>query len=507
MSSVPAASAPASSGLLSPAAARKAMAVVAVLFFLKTAALALFVTPLWDVPDEIGHLAYVLDLADGRGLPDYGRTPLPPEVLARWEARGSAIPAFNWAAQHPPVYHALAAPFALAARAVTSDPEARLRAPRLASVLAATLALIVLFRVLREATGDAVFALSGAGSVSFVPMYSHLASGVHNEPLLALAGSLAALGWVRLVRSGRTGDALRTAAALGVAGATKLTALPVAGALLVLMPRYFTRQRGWRKGAAWLFVSLTALAAPAVWLLRNWMTAGHPLVYAAPEGFSPGRLAQLLAREPVFDHTFKNFLGLIGWMGGGQLRWFQISGAFLGMYLAAGLLIALAAAIWLWRDSGRLPATARTVLRVLAAAAAAGGLLPALSGGPSDLLKHILYALVLGIPFFGLALFFERTEPEREVIRSSLWVVLVFLGAYLWNVWRGLAIYGQMRAVHGRYFFAIVPFLLLGFGAPAAWLTRTWRWRDVAWIGLLVTLGATEAAFFLWRVIPYYRTP
>lgn len=487
------------------------MAAVAVLFFLKTAALALFVTPLWDVPDEIGHVAYVLDLADGRGLPVYGRTPLPPEVLARWDARGDAIPAFNWVAQHPPLSHALAAPFALAARAVTSDPEARLRAPRLASVLAATLALIVLFQVLREATGDAVFALSGAASLSFVPMYSHLASGAHNEPLLVLAGALVALGWVRLVRSGRPGDAFRTAAALGLAGATKLTALPVAAALLVLMPRYLTRQSGRRKGAAWLLVSLTALAAPALWLLRNWLTAGHPLVYAAPEAFSPGRLAQLLVREPVFDHTFKNFLGLIGWMGAGQLRWFQISGSFLGIYLVAGLLIALAAAIWLWRDSGRLPTAARTVLRLLPAAAAAGGLLPALSGGPADLaldlVKHVLYALVLAIPFFGLALFFERAEPEREVIRSSLWVVLVFLAAYLWNVWRGLAIYGQMRAVHGRYFFAIVPFLILGIGAPAAWLMRAWRWRDGAWIGLLLTLGATEALFFLWKVIPFYRLP
>ncbi|MFN2386162.1 MAG: glycosyltransferase family 39 protein [Thermoanaerobaculia bacterium] len=505
MSSVPAARAPAATGRLSHAAAQKAIAAVAVLFFVKAATLALFVTPLWDVPDESGHLAYVLDLADGRGLPVYGRTPLPPEVLARWDARGSAVPAFNWVAQHPPLSHAIAAPFALAARGATSDREARLRAPRLASVLAATLALIVLFQVLREATDDAAFALAGAACVSFVPMYSHLASGTHNEPLLALAGSLAGLGWVRLVRSGALEDAFRTAAALGLAGATKLTALPVAAGLLILMPLYLTRQKGWRKGVTWLLAAAIALAAPAFWLLRNWLTAGHPLVYAAPEAFSPGRLAQLLAREPVFDHTFKNFLGLIGWMGGGQLRWFQISGLFLGAYLAAGLLVVSAAAVWLWRDSGRLGTPFRTMLRLLCVAAVVAGLLPALSGGPSHPAKHAFYALVLAIPFFGLALFFGRGDRERELIRSSLWVVLVFLGAYLWNVWRGLAIYGHMRAVHGRYFLAILPFLMLGFGYPAARLFPRTRARDAALIGLVLLLAAAEIAFFLVRVVPFYR--
>jgi hypothetical protein len=64
-----------------------------------------------------------------------------------------------------------------------------------------------------------------------------------------------------------------------------------------------------------------------------------------------------------------------------------------------------------------------------------------------------------------------------------------------------------MRAVHGRYFFAIVPFLLLGIGGPAALLARQWRWREAAWLALAVTLGATEAAFFVWKVIPFYRTP
>ena len=38
---------------------------------------------------------------------------------------------------------------------------------------------------------------------------------------------------------------------------------------------------------------------------------------------------------------------------------------------------------------------------------------------------------LLAIPFFGLALFLERADAGREVIRSALWVVLVFLAAFV----------------------------------------------------------------------------
>ena len=481
------------------------MAAIALLFFLKTATLAFFVTPLWDVPDESGHVAYVLDLADGRGLPVYGRTPLPPEVLAHWSAEGAAVPPFNWVAQHPPVYHALAATFVLAARAVTGDEAIRLRSPRLLSVLAATLALIVLFRLLAEGTGDPSFALAAAGAVSFVPMYGHLASGTHNEPLLALGGALVGLAWVRLVRTGSFSDAMRAGAALAFAGGIKLTALPVAAALLTLLPRYLRAPSARAKAGRWLLVAAVALAVPVLWLARNRVTAGHPLVYAAPESFHPGRLARLLAVEPVADHTVKNFLGLIGWMGNGTLRWFQISGAYLAAYLFAALLAAGAAAAWLWKDVGSLRPAPRLFVRLLPIAAFTAALAPALRAPVHGAAKQLLYALLLAVPFFGAALLFERSDTSRELLRSAQGVILVFLAAYFWNLWRGHAIYGQFRAVHGRYFFAILPFLMLGVGYPAV---RAWSpgpRRDAALAALVALLAVAETAFLVAKVIPFYR--
>jgi hypothetical protein len=482
------------------------MAGLALLFFVKAAALALFLTPLWDIPDESGHLSYALDLADGRGFPVYGRTLLAPEVTARWTTGAAGRLPFNWVAQHPPLYHLVDAPFALAARAATPDPDLRLKIPRLLTVAAATLALLLFFQALLEATEDPIFALAAAGSVSFLPMYTHVASGTHHEPMLAMAGGLAALGWVRLVRTGTFRDALATAAGLGVAGAIKLTALPVAGALLALMPRYLRGVGGVRKAGRWLLAAALALAIPALWLLRNWKIVGHPLVYSTPGSFSIRRLLRLLAEEPVFDHTFKNFLGLIGWMGSGELRWFQISGRFLAPFLLTALLAAGCAAVWLWKDTAGLPPGDRSLVRLLPLVVFAAALLPALPPDrPGALFKQVLYALLLALPLFSLALLFEKSDARRETIRSSQWVVLVFTAAYLWNVWRGHAIYGEMRAVHGRYFFAILPFLLLAVAYPAALLWPRGRGRDAALLGLLLLLGVTESAFFLLKVIPFYR--
>jgi hypothetical protein len=488
------------------AVARRAMTILALLFFVKAGALALFVTPLWDVPDESGHLSYALDLADGRGFPVYGRTLLATEVRALWKADGAGPLPFNWVAQHPPLYHLLAAPVALAGRAATADPNLRLKIPRLLTAAAAAFALLLVFQALFEASEDAVFALAAAGSVSFIPMYTHVASGTHHEPMLALAGGLVALGWVRFVRTGEFRDALATAAGLGLAGAIKLTALPVAAALLALMPRYLREPGGARKAGRWLLLVAAALTIPALWLMRNWSIVGHPLVYSTPSPFSLTRLLRLIAEEPVFDHTFKNFLGLIGWMSGGELRWFQISGPFLLPFLLAAVLAAGAAAVWLWRDVGSLPRGDRSLIRLIPLAVFAAALLPALSRElPTALVKQAVYAALLAVPFFGLALLFERADARRETIRSSQWVVLIFTGAYLWNVWRGHAIYGQMRAVHGRYFFAILPFLLLAVAYPAMLLWPRGRIRDAVLLAFLLLLGVTESAFFLLKVIPFYR--
>src|SRR5215470_3342094 len=153
------------------------MAAVVLVFLVKAVVLALWVTPLWDVPDESGHFAIIEDLADGRGLPVPGKSALPADVLADWTRGAGTGPVLNWVAQHPPLYHLLAAPLAAAARLTTNDPRWFFRSTRLLSALAGAAALVLFFAAFREGTGDSFLAFVAAAAVGFVPMYSHLSSG------------------------------------------------------------------------------------------------------------------------------------------------------------------------------------------------------------------------------------------------------------------------------------------------------------------------------------------
>ena len=204
------------------------------------------------------------------------------------------------------------------------------------------------------------------------------------------------------------------------------------------------------------------------------------------------------------DHTFKNFVGLIGWTGtgGGSLRWFQISGVFLAPYLLLALAAAAGAGVWLWRR--------RSDLRPLAGVAA--GFVFGFcffwlfaSGDGSEPVKRVLYSALAAVPFLALPLAFGKREASEAIPAGSQFVFLVFSVAYLFNSFEAYEIYGQMRATNGRYFFAVIPFLALAFVFPAASLLPRGRWRDVGLITVLAALFVNETVFFLMKVIPFYR--
>jgi hypothetical protein len=482
------------------------MVAIVLLFLVKAVVLALWVTPLWDVPDETGHYAIVSDLAQGAGLPLPGRSVVPPDVMSDWmHGKAPEPPMSNWVAQHPPLYHLLAAPLLSAARAVTRDSHWLYRAPRLLSAVCGAAALWIFFLAFREASGDPLLSFAAAAGVGFVPMYSHMASGTNHDILLAFASGLVALCWIRFERSGLFSDGMKTAAALSLAGAVKLSAVPVAAALwllcLVRLPC-----RGWKRLARWLAIGATSVALPALWALRHWWLLGNAQVHPiSRERFHVASFLAYLREEPVVDHTFKNFFGLIGWTGtgGGSVRWFQISGFFLAPYLLLGLVAAAGTAIWLWR---RRPNDFRALAGV--AAAIVFGLCffwLFARGGGLELIKRALYSALAAVPFLALPLAFGKREASEAILSGSHFVFLVFSLAYLANSFEAYEIYNQMRATNGRYFFAVLPFLLLAFVFPAASLLRRGRWRDIGLLSVLAALFVNETAFFLMKVIPFYR--
>jgi hypothetical protein len=489
----------------------RAMWVVALLFFLQAGALALFVTPLWDVPDELVHYATIADIASGRGIPRPGKSVVPPEAVARWNPRLAGQPVFNWAAIHPPGYHALAAPFYLAARAVTPDFERQIRLTRLFSALCGAAALVVLFLVMREAGGDEPVALFAAGALGLVPMYAHMASGLNHDILCALAGAAAALFWMRFLRTRSLRHALATAVSLAAAGAVKATAVPLTLGLLVLLPVHL--EGPWRRrlsrAAVLAAVALSTTVLWAVWRGKVPGTDANPAV-GAPQAATPSSLLRTLRETPLLDHTFKNFFGLIGWTGtgGGEVRWFQISGAYLGVYLAGAVFAAALTALWVYRrdfDAASPPDATSRASWLLAAAifvAVLAGLGPgSLTAWP----KLAVYALLLAV--LGLApprVWRRRGAPENAVFTSQF-AVAAFTAAYLFHVLRNAAQTGAVRGTHGRYFFVVLGFLLPAFVLPAADAVRGRSARNRALLLAALALAADAAAFLAFRVLPFYR--
>jgi hypothetical protein len=64
-----------------------------------------------------------------------------------------------------------------------------------------------------------------------------------------------------------------------------------------------------------------------------------------------------------------------------------------------------------------------------------------------------------------------------------------------------------MRGAHGRYYFVVIGFLALGFWLPAADLLRGRPGRNRILAAAVLLLFANEAAFYAFRVVPFYASP
>ncbi len=485
----------------------RAMVLVAAVFFVKASYLALFVTPLWDVPDETGHFALIEDIVSGRGLPLMGRSVISDGLYTRWMHRPAPSPSMpNWAAQHPPLYHVLAAPWLAAARASTGDPDWQCRTVRLFSAFSAAAALLVFFGVFREASGDPLIAFVGASGVGFLPMFTHMASGVNHDVFLALCMGVAALFFVRLARRGSFADGLAMAAALALAGATKLSAL-APSVVLVAAAAFLLSSRGARRAGQWLAIAALAASLPALWLLRHQILL--PGVAVHPTGSPRFDLPffSYLTRYPVLDHTFKNFVGLIGWTGTGRgdVAWFQIDGPYLLVYLLLASAAALLTAFWIERQP-ETPAALRFLSRSLSLGALAACFFVFLGGySGAGLVKRLAYSLLVAVLFLGATRALAAATDTARIVFVSQLAVLVFTLAYLVNSFESFEAHGEMRATNGRYFFAVLPFLGLAFFTPAALALPSGRRRNLALAAVFTALLCDEIAFFLLRVVPFYR--
>jgi hypothetical protein len=296
------------------------------------------------------------------------------------------------------------------------------------------------------------------------------------------------------------------AAALAAAAAVKSTVLPVTLALLLLLPSRLSA-RGGRRLGLWAGSAAVALSVPAAWALRQSRGAGlagvHPHL---ARRLDPADVLRYLGEFPVADHTFKNFVGLIGWTGtgGGAVRWLQVSGVFLAVFLAAAGALALATAWWTSRTDAAAGPLSRAAGWAPAAAAFVLAAMLFSAGGAPTASKGIVYALVAAAPFLALPRAWTRSDRQERCVFAGLLAVLLFAFFYLFDVWASYRAAGELRATHGRYFFVTLGFLILGFVLPALRLASPGPRRNRIVATTVALLALDELLFYLLRALPFY---
>ncbi len=432
---------------------RRTAVTVAVVAFLNAAAWS-FITPAFQVPDEVAHVAYVQSMGETGAPPQNPRSiVLSPEQAVAMADSGFGSPAGRtlhaaaWSPlqqrqlaidlrrplsrsaavfagegePEPPLYYTLESlPYRVARSATLLD---RLTLMRLLSAALAGVTALLCFLFVRECLPGRPWAWTVGGlGVAFAPMLGFISGGVNPDALLY---TLSAALFLCVARAWRRGVTMRLALCAGVLiAAGMLTKVNfyglVPGALLGLTLAARRTTLAWDRRLAGLLATTVLLGAAlfalgvgferVVW--ERPFAIGRP---ASPESHvglwsHVGYIWQVfLPRLPFQPHTtlthpgyeqlFRSFMGVFGWM----VVWLPAQA-----YRAAEavlLLIGVLALRPLWADPRELRWRRRELLGYLAMA----GALLLLIGLSADLRRDILhivqgrYLLPL-LPLFGILL-------------------------------------------------------------------------------------------------------
>ena len=316
-----------------------------------------FLTPLWQAPDEPAHYNYVRHLLTEARLPVLAEGDFPAQYLEELKASGfppsAPIDGIRYESHQPPLYYLLAAPVLAA---VVGDPAAvQVYALRLLSVLLGVAIVLLSYRLGRviwpsEEGRPTVL----AAVVAFIPMHTAVTAAISND---VLAEGLVIGAVVVAVRGALTpgptpppggegskgthgqastlpfrpvarGSSLPTGILLGLCLLTKTTAyiaLPlVLLALLVAKFRLRLPSRDWFRQVLACLLTAAVLVLP--WLARNTLVYGasDPLGLARHDAIVVGQLrtSERLADvglaailQEAVAMTFRSFWGVFGWMG------------------------------------------------------------------------------------------------------------------------------------------------------------------------------------------------
>jgi hypothetical protein len=362
------------------------------------------IVPLFQTPDEPGHVAYVQYVAE-TGKPPTGRGDVSHfseeqrNLLStlRWKQiqrrRHNRVPGtatyrkrlertadspanrvsgggYTTATNNPPLYYyAAAAVYRLSPWTALPD---RVHVLRLFSALFAAITVLFVFLFLRELLPSTPWAWSvGALAVGFQPMFGFTSSGVTSDAVLYVASAGIFYMFARSFRRGLTpyrGVAIVVLAAVGLLAKTTMLGLApgIAFGLLALALSAEGERRREAIRGAWAALGVVAVPLIAymvlnsmVWDRSLWFgTSGVPALSGILSGglldFGSYMWQFYLPRLPFMDSYFAHyplrsvwfdgFIGEFGWLDYGFPRWvyhFSLALAFILLALVARQLIGL----------------------------------------------------------------------------------------------------------------------------------------------------------------------
>lgn len=507
---------------------------LAFLFTVKALYLAFYVTPLWDIPDETAHFSYVRDLAEGRGLPVLGNAWIMGDVMDNvWKTKNCQSIS-NWIAQHPPIYHLIAAiPLKIGSTFIV-DSENYFRLPRIVAAISGGGLLIVIFSTMIILGLDSYRATILSAGIGFIPMVSNLSSGTNHDMTLFLFSALVVFFLIRYLLNRRLTDAYWCSFWMTLASGIKMTAWILIPFLIIIFAFEIRGTFKYRSKHI-LSLFLISMLAPAAWMVRNIIYFGNPIYTSINTSNWQSKVPltdsffHYFHSQPVVEQLALNFYGLLGWIGTGQGRniLLQIDGfprrlfSVLLVTVAIVLMVFVIKVSWSVLQSKNVFFIQKTQNSKFAAylsknyvknsVIVAGMAISFFSGiiyyfisRPSDYPTQyciILFSLLMvmnGVLSFFMT--FYTTDQEDRIVLYALIVFLYFSALLIWNLYNLYLLDGRLRAVHGRYFYPVVPFIL----AAIAISVKRMKISGLFLGSVVSILAIMELDAFILQALPFY---
>jgi len=513
----------------------------ALLIALQALYLAYFVTPPGDIPDESGHFAYVRDIGNGNFFPLLGEATIPGDLWFNADPNDPVLSRsrVNYITQHPPLYYLVAAiPYYVSTK-LTDERWHQIRAARIVSALSLGLLVLTLFGTMRDLGVNPARALMLSSGVGFIPMVSHLASGITNDIFLFLLCALATRALVRFLVRNDIRAAYACAVLLTLAGATKMTAWPlILGFVFIMLVEMRQPLGKWFLHAVGL--GAVAMALPLWWAGRNIYHFGNAMAIYVVDNqplYLNYTIADYLRAQPYFDWMVTHSYGQIGFAGYCQTpeTLIQCMGVkttrvanqgfefvLWSLAVMASLLVIYTA--WhhfrqyrtrtQWHTPGspqmfiasRLgPGLLRSALLAGTAAAGCGLFYWSLAhvhreGDLGWLINPVFLSATL-VAFLGAGIALFDNEVKRRLAYYGLALFFCYGLLIIYQSHKAYVLVAELRGLNGRYFYPFLPLVIVSVGL----VLERMRLPVVVLLWMALGMAWAQLHTYVIQLIPFFE--